>query len=166
MPALADKIQLVPLFARSGLPMRQEPHKIKHFAFLGRLHPLKGIRYLIEALPANARLDIAGKDEGEERLLRNLARELGKNVHFHGVVLGDAKQRFLERCECLVLPTLSENYALVVAEALQQGKIVVTTDGASAWANVPNVHYISGFLAASHSERVELLRRELEALAK
>ena len=33
----------------------------------------------------------------------------------------------------LVLPTLSENFGLVVAEALERGKRVITTDGAPVW---------------------------------
>ena len=33
----------------------------------------------------------------------------------------------------LVLPTLSENFGLVIAEALERGKRVITTDGAPAW---------------------------------
>lgn len=33
----------------------------------------------------------------------------------------------------LVLPTLTENFGLVIAEALERGKRVITTDGAPAW---------------------------------
>jgi glycosyltransferase involved in cell wall biosynthesis len=36
-------------------------------------------------------------------------------------------------CDVLVLPTLSENFGRVVAEALERGKRVITTDGAPAW---------------------------------
>ena len=32
-----------------------------------------------------------------------------------------------------MLPTLSENFGRVVAEALERGKRVITTDGAPAW---------------------------------
>lgn len=38
-----------------------------------------------------------------------------------------------EWCDVLVLPTLSENFGLVIAEALERGKRVITTDGAPAW---------------------------------
>ena len=38
-----------------------------------------------------------------------------------------------EGCDVLVLPTLSENFGLVIAEALERGKRVITTDGAPAW---------------------------------
>ena len=33
----------------------------------------------------------------------------------------------------LILPTLSDNFGLVIAEALERGKRVITTDGAPAW---------------------------------
>ena len=42
-------------------------------------------------------------------------------------------EKVLEWCDVLVLPTLSENFGLVVAEALERGKRVITTDGAPAW---------------------------------
>ena len=36
-------------------------------------------------------------------------------------------------CDVLCLPTLSENFGRVIAEALERGKSVITTDGAPAW---------------------------------
>ena len=50
-------------------------------------------------------------------------------------------------CDVLVLPTLSENFGLVVAEALERGKRVITTDGAPVWGE-----------GVSRVERVETCR--------
>ena len=81
--------------------------------------------------------------------------------------------------DVLVLPTLSENFGLVVAEALERGKGVVTTDGAPAWgegemfecSECSNVRmgyggrliYLRGFRDGADEKRVELLK---EALGK
>ena len=46
---------------------------------------------------------------------------------------GEELERVWEWCDVLVLPTLSENFGLVVAEALERGKRVITTDGAPVW---------------------------------
>ena len=52
-------------------------------------------------------------------------------------IVSDAKGEELAKvwdwCDVLVLPTLSENFGLVVAEALERGKRVITTDGAPVW---------------------------------
>ena len=55
-------------------------------------------------------------------------------------------------CDVLVLPTLSENFGLVIAEALERGKCVITTDGAPAWGeNLSRVEH------ADHVEGGEML---------
>ena len=111
--------------------------------FVGRLHPLKGVEYLIRALHElnheihekglGVVLKIVGKDEGEGEKLRQLVKEFGLDVEFCGVVSEEEKERAWDWCDVLVLPTLSENFGLVVAEALERGKRVVTTDGAPVW---------------------------------
>ena len=94
--------------------------KALHLLYLGRRHPLKGLEYLEEAvrqissvpsslLPVPPQLKVVSNAFGEE------------------------KERVWEWCDVLVLPTLSENFGLVVAEALERGKRVITTDGAPAW---------------------------------
>ena len=91
-----------------------------HLMYLGRRHPLKGIEYLEEAVrqfssvpsslfPVPPQLKVVSNAFGEE------------------------KERAWKWCDVLVLPTLSENFGLVVAEALERGKRVITTDGAPAW---------------------------------
>jgi hypothetical protein len=46
---------------------------------------------------------------------------------------GEELEKVWDWCDVLVLPTLSENFGLVVAEALERGKRVITTDGAPVW---------------------------------
>ena len=75
-------------------------------------------------------------------------------------------------CDVLVLPTLSENFGLVVAEALERGKYVITTDGAPAWdpavnssTPTPNTYtYIRGFRDGTDEERVRLLKEAIATL--
>ena len=82
-----------------------------HLLYLGRQHPLKGLEYLKEA--------VKGIEGVELRVVSN--------------AFGEAKDKAWDWCDVLVLPTLSENFGLVVAEALERGKRVITTDGAPAW---------------------------------
>ena len=52
-------------------------------------------------------------------------------------ITSDAKDGKLEMVwewrDVLELPTMSENFGLVVAEALERGKCVITTDDVPAW---------------------------------
>jgi glycosyltransferase involved in cell wall biosynthesis len=105
--------------------------------FLGRLHPKKGIRVLIAAWdrvrPVGWRLTIAGPDEGGHRAdieAAVAACGLAEAVDFPGELDAGGKRRAYARADLLVLPTHSENFALVVAEALAHGVPVLTTTGA------------------------------------
>ena len=67
--------------------------------------------------------------------------------------------------DVLVLPTLSDNFGLVVAEALERGKRVITTDGAPAWGDGNDyggrLMYLKGYRDGSEKERVKLLKDAL-----
>ena len=72
--------------------------------------------------------------------------------------------------DVLVLPTLSENFGLVIAEALERGKRVITTDGAPAWGD-GNTYggrlvYLKGFRDGMREERVRLLKDAIEGIYK
>ena len=82
-----------------------------HLLYLGRRHPLKGLEFLEVA--------VKGIECVELRVVSN--------------AFGEEKEKVWEWCDVLVLPTLSENFGLVIAEALERGKRVITTDGAPAW---------------------------------
>ena len=156
--------------------------------FIGRLHPLKGLDFLLAAMgniltqrgrdaeECDARkcvLKIIGKDEGEGGKLKQLVKDFGLDVEFCGVVSEKEKEKAWEWCDVLVLPTLSENFGLVVAEALERGKRVITTDGAPIWgeglSRVDCVEgelrtgfdgrllYLKGYRDGTNEKRVELL---------
>jgi glycosyltransferase involved in cell wall biosynthesis len=120
--------------------------------YLGRLHPLKGLEMLVEAWgrlhdaqhqspqPSmeHWRLVIAGPDEqGTLAALERQSRELGhmESIDFAGPVYGEEKERLLDAADIFVLPTRSENFGIVVAEALAAGVPVITTKGAP-WAEL------------------------------
>lgn len=112
-----------------------EPRQVLH---LGRIHPKKGIDRLLRAwaLLADAtngwELRIVGPSEGgHAEALQALALGLGlANVRFEGPIHGDAKAAAYAGAELFVLPTLHENFGMVVAEALAQGTPVISTIGA------------------------------------
>ena len=110
--------------------------------FLSRVHPKKGILNLLNAWAAVApngwRLQIAGPDEGGHLAeVMALARKLGigQAVEYLGELAGEAKARAYLDADLFVLPTFSENFGVVVAEALAHGLPVVTTRGAP-WADL------------------------------
>ena len=120
--------------------------------YLGRRHPLKGVEYLERAVR-----EISTRSTRFTRL----------NIELR--IVSDAKGEELEKvwewCDVLVLPTLSENFGLVVAEALERGKRVITTDGAPAWEELgvrsQELVYLKGFRDGSDEERIKLLKDAL-----
>ena len=125
-----------------------------HLLYLGRRHPLKGVDLLEEAV---RRLNEPSQS-GESGLSRSV------ELRVVGDATGDEKERVWEWCDVLVLPSLSENFGLVVAEALERGKRVIATDGAPAWRGQEGVVYLEGFRGGSDNRRVELLRGAIERL--
>lgn len=104
--------------------------------FLSRVHPKKGIDLLLEALAMlgeGFELDVYGSgDANYLAQLAVMARKLGvaPRVRFHGHVDGEAKAAAYAAADMLVLPTHSENFGLVIAEALAAARPVVTTKNA------------------------------------
>lgn len=117
------------------VPSRSGPRQVLH---LGRIHPKKGIDRLLRAWALLGRetddweLRIVGPSEGGYGdALKKLAGELGgANVRFEGPLHGEAKTRAYAGAALFVLPTLHENFGMVVAEALAQGTPVISTKGA------------------------------------
>lgn len=105
----------------------------RKMVFLSRIHPKKGIELLIAAWRnSNTKdwtLQIAGN--GDENYINNLiqsAQDL-RNVTFVDAKYGEDKWDFLRSADVMVLPTHSENFGIVIAEALAVGVPVITTQG-------------------------------------
>lgn len=113
-----------------------------HVLYLGRRHPLKGVEYL-------------------EAAVRGLDVEL-RIVSDH---TGEELEKDWVWCDVMCLPTLSDNFGLVIAEALERGKRVITTDGAPAWEGYPGVAYLVGYRDGSDETRVRLLKEAISRVA-
>jgi glycosyltransferase involved in cell wall biosynthesis len=101
--------------------------------FLSRIHPKKGLLNLIRAWaalrPSSWQLCIAGPDEaGHLAEVKKLAHALHLDtIHFLGESWGQDKTNLLLSSDLFVLPSYSENFGLVIAEALACGLPVITT---------------------------------------
>jgi len=125
---------------RAGFDQRYPACKgTRVLLFMSRLHPLKGVDYLLEAWRRIAAdysewsLVIAGPDEnayGEKLKRKAQAWGVEARLTFCGPVYGEEKVQAMKNAELFVLPTSSENFGIVVAEALACGVPVITTKGA------------------------------------
>ena len=104
--------------------------------FLSRIHPIKGLENLLTAWakvrPEGWILQLAGPDEGGHLGdVLALAERLGisDQVQYLGEFDDQAKWAVYRNADLFVLPTFSENFGVVVAEALSQGLPVITTTG-------------------------------------
>lgn len=103
--------------------------------FIGRLDPKKGIENLMQTLKIlDERVSLAICGSGEpsyEALLKALVHELGlvPRVRFMGHVEDEAKSRAFWSADVCVVPSFTENFAMVVAEALAHGVPVIASRG-------------------------------------
>jgi len=147
--------------------------------FLSRIHPNKGIELLVEAwqqldktLRQNWRVEIAGN--GEERYITSLqnlidVKGLINEIKIIDPQFGEAKLAAYHRADLFVLPTYSENFGIVVAEALACGVPVITTKGtpweelntcnAGWWTNIgvqPLVEVLQEALQLPEEQRIQM----------
>jgi glycosyltransferase involved in cell wall biosynthesis len=115
------------------------PQDKRVLLFLSRITPVKGLTMLMEALAAQRSclsdwlVVVAGADEGNHlRQVRESARRFAVEgfCRFTGPLFDQGKRDAFAAAELFVLPTLRENYGIVVAEALGAGLPVITTKGA------------------------------------
>ncbi|MGH1471283.1 MAG: glycosyltransferase [Cellvibrionaceae bacterium] len=120
--------------------------KSKKILFMSRIHPHKGIEILIDAwltiyqsMP-DWELTICGP--GEEPYLSKIIDRIkylsGKRVNYLPAKYDDDKTKLLLSSDVFVLPSLSENFGIVIAEALAHGIPVITTKG-TPWEKINSI---------------------------
>lgn len=143
------------------LPEKMEVEKKKFFLFLGRVHPIKGLDNLIEALYRSAgflasdfQLLIAGEGPVvyKNHLINRIKQlELTDKIQIAGHVSGKKKQQLLAGAHFLILPSHSENFGIVVIEALAQATPVIASTG-TPWKVLSDLQ--AGFWIDNHPDSI------------
>jgi glycosyltransferase involved in cell wall biosynthesis len=115
---------------------KTEPKETRTALFVSRIHPKKGLLTLVEAWaavrPVGWRMRVVGPDytgyrPEVERAVK--AKGLEKEFIFEDAVYDAAKWELYWDADVFILPTFSENFGLVIPEALACGVPVITTQG-------------------------------------
>ncbi|MFC1989489.1 glycosyltransferase [Chloroflexota bacterium] len=142
-----SKIEIIPhgidLSEYDDLPARGEfrrkynlDNDQRIILYLGRIHKVKGLDLLIKAFVSvaktlnDAKLVIAGPDDGHLGVLKGLVKELrieGK-VLFTGPLYEREKLEAYVDCDVYVLPSVYEIFGITVLEAYACGTPVIVTD--------------------------------------
>ncbi|MGB9877629.1 MAG: glycosyltransferase [bacterium] len=116
------------------------PHKPtrrgkRKMLLVARLHPVKGVPYLLEALHilrkkrSDFLLDIVGDGPYREEYEQIVSRfELSDFVSFHGAKPKEEIAEFMREADFFVLPSLWENLPCVLIEAMASGLPIVATN--------------------------------------
>ena len=121
-------------FSKSNTVSKPSHRKI---GFLGRLAPIKNLELLIDAwaksktATQNAELVIIGDgDEVYVEQLKSLIKNHNiDNITFTGFLSGKAQEVVMQELSYLVLPSKSENFGMVVPEALAREIPVIASKG-------------------------------------
>jgi glycosyltransferase involved in cell wall biosynthesis len=125
-------------------PALREKHIL---LFMSRIHQIKGCDILIEAFSKVAKenpllqLVIAGPDETSWiPALQSQAQKLGigHRITWTGMLKDDLKWGALFAASCFILPSHSENFGVVVVEALSCGLPVIISDKVNIWRDIQN----------------------------
>lgn len=108
------------------------PSYKKIFLFLGRLDPIKNLLQLVEVFSLfskeeNYLLLIVGEGFQRKIIEKKITElNLSNNVKMEGWT--NDPWSYLKTCDCLVLPSLSEGYGVVVMEAAAVNVTIIMTD--------------------------------------
>lgn len=163
-------------------PQNRRSDGFRRALFMSRIHYKKGLENLVEAWrilrPHGWKMEIVGTDsDNYQHKIETAVSNAGlkDDFIFTGPLADEEKWLAYRRSDCFVLPTFSENFGIVVAEALYAGLPVITTKGApwqeietrkcGYWIDVgvaPLVDALRKMFAAADSERIEMGARGRE----
>lgn len=163
----------------TDMPARIAGKEMKTALFVSRVHPKKGLMNLIQAWdkvrPEGWRMRVVGPDEdGHHAELMKAVADAGLAdvFEFIGPLSDNEKWQAYVDADLFILPTHSENFGVVVAEAMAAGLPVITTKGApwklleedecGWWIDVgvdPLIMALQAAISISCEERAEMGRR-------
>jgi glycosyltransferase involved in cell wall biosynthesis len=135
---------------------------------VSRLHPLKRLKMLVEAVPLmkDGRLSVKIAGEGEEEAeLRARARDLGVEgrVEFLGGITDAELVDHYARCRAVYFAPWNEDYGFVTPEAFRSGKAVITAPDSGGPSELVQ-HGVNGLVVeptpAAMAAQLDLLARE------
>lgn len=134
---LPHGLEMPPVTAGARKALRDAlgvPQDRRLVVFMSRFHEKKGLELLLEAMALKAAdFDLVLAGTGEAAYVAGLKRRvagsgLEKRVHWLEFVTGEAKWRLLQGGDVFVLPSQSENFGIVILEAMACGLPVVVSD--------------------------------------
>ncbi len=133
----------VSLIAYRGLPPRStfdqqypQARGRKVVLYFGRLHRKKRLDLVVQGVAAAVRrghdvhLMVAGSDDGMEAECRRMVQQegLSSRTTFTGLLVGDAKRLVFAGAAVFILPSMTENFGIAVAEAAAAGVPLLISD--------------------------------------
>ena len=121
------------------LPKKEQVPTQKYLLFVGRIHPKKGLDRLINALAASTAfinsdyiLKVVGDydhDHGRELVKLSNQLKLGEKIQFLGKKKGTEKFKLFAGAYFTIMPSITENFGMVVVESMSQGTPVIASTG-------------------------------------
>jgi glycosyltransferase involved in cell wall biosynthesis len=162
--ASRERLLQMPLPLELPSPTGAEESQRPTVAFVGRLHPIKCVDRLIDAIAIvreeipDVRLEIVGPGDRHRQTLERQAARLGLQnaVVFHGYVDASEKLRILRRAHVSALLSRSEGFPMAVLEAMACGTPVVLSRGC----HLDEVHARGGLVVgdSAHDAASALVR--------
>ncbi len=156
----AAKIKVLPhgintkLFKPLGI--EKEPFSI---CFVGRLHPVKNLFSLLEALYGlNVKLKIIGDGEIKDELI-DKSKKLRLNVEFKGYISNDKLAFELNKYELFILPSFDEANPKVILEAMACGLPVIGSNVGGIKQVI--IHKQNGYLCQTNKDSIREAINEL-----
>ena len=122
----------------AGYPCRNDSSSVcKQVMFLSRIHPKKGIEVLLAAwrriigqYPDWSLLIVGNGEKDYIHSLEEKVKEMALSdaVRISPPVFGEEKVALYQKSSLFVLPSYSENFGMVIAEAMSCGVPVITTE--------------------------------------
>lgn len=158
------------IFCNEKAPRRSSSLKNKKALYLGRFHPIKNIPTLLRAWAElnqqDWTLQLTGPDEdGHRATLEALVESLGiqDRVNFTDSLCGVEKDELLQSSAFLILPSHTENFGMVVLEALASGVPVLASRG-TPWKDL-DVHHCGWWVDSGQEGLLSALRQAVNTQA-